>query len=257
MALPKLFKDALNFIKNVAMKQQPYFILRINSPGGAVDASLKPILDLLFAPTCPPFFTVCEGIAASCGFVLYCAGWSSPNGLGGSVSPRAQLMCHRVQMCLPSKQWDGADLQKLNEGSKHTQAELAYEINKIWLDNSMHVPLSMVPFALETNKVKYLSKGMQRQAVWPNDFQDYIELFGGDEVALFNSVSPTPHRWRSMGVPQPIGDGSTVSSTCCKRAAAGRGDIHANCHAHIGWVPGHGPQRWGLQCLDHHARVRD
>lgn len=95
MALPKLFKDALNFIKNVAMKQQPYWILRINSPGGAVDASLKPILDLLFAPTCPPFFTVCEGIAASCGFVLYCAGWSSPNGLGASVSPRAQLMCHR------------------------------------------------------------------------------------------------------------------------------------------------------------------
>lgn len=110
-------------------------------------------------------------------------------------------------MCLPSKQWDGADLQKLNEGSKHTQAELAYEINKIWLDNSMHVPLPLLPFALETNKVKYLSKGMQRQAVWPNDFQDYIELFGGDEVALFNSVTPTPHRWRSMGVPQPMGDG--------------------------------------------------
>ena len=39
MALPKLFKDALGFIKNHAMKQQPYFILRINSPGGAVDAS--------------------------------------------------------------------------------------------------------------------------------------------------------------------------------------------------------------------------
>ena len=113
MQLPKMFKQALHFITTVAMKQQPYWILRINSPGGAVDASLKPILDLLFAPTCPPFFTVCEvrccrcmnelltcaqGIAASCGFVLFCSGWSSPNGLGASVSPRAQIMCHRVQM---------------------------------------------------------------------------------------------------------------------------------------------------------------
>ena len=105
-------------------------------------------------------------------------------------------------MCLPSKQWDGADLQKLNEGSKHTQAELAYEINKIWLDNSMHIPLSMVPYALESNQVKYNAKGMLRQAVWPNDFQDYIGLFNGNELALFNSVTPTPHRWRSMGPPK-------------------------------------------------------
>lgn len=109
-------------------------------------------------------------------------------------------------MCLPSKQWDGADLEKLNDGSRHTQAELAYEINKVWLDNTMHVPLSMVPYALESNKVKYNPKGMLRQAVWPNDFQDYIGLFNGNEIALYHSISPTPRSWPN-DPPQDLGGG--------------------------------------------------
>jgi len=99
-------------------------------------------------------------------------------------------------------------LEKLNAGSRHTQAELAYEINKIWLDNSVHIPLSMVPLTLKNNQVKYNPKGMMRQAMWPEDFPDYIAMFNNDEIALFNSIIPTPHAWREKGVPQRLSDGS-------------------------------------------------
>lgn len=104
--------------------------------------------------------------------------------------------------CLPPKQWDGADLEKLNNGSKHTQTELAYEINRIWLDNSAHIPLSLVPQALSTNQLRYNPKSLHRQGVWPADFNDYIMMFKGDELALYKSITPTPQRWASKGPPQ-------------------------------------------------------
>ena len=78
---------------------------------------------------------------------------------------------------------------------------MAYEINKVWLDNSIHVPLSVLPYALQHNQVKYNARSMMRQGVWPNDFLDYIDMFDGDEIALYNSIVPTPHSWRSMGGP--------------------------------------------------------
>ena len=179
--LPMLFKRALEFMCD-RQSTQLYWVLRINSPGGCVENVLKPILDSLYNPSTPPFFTVCEGMSASCGAILYMAGWASPRGLGGHVCPRGQLMFHRIQLGSDGGSHDESNLTTEGVSVRRTQSELSLEVNRVFLSNTAdhYQSLETLQHAINTDQL-YEREHSIRIGKWPEDFQDIIECYRRDD----------------------------------------------------------------------------
>ena len=175
---------------------------------------------MLDHPTTKPFFTVADGIAASCGAMLYLAGWSSPRGCGGSVLPNAQLMFHRLQIGGAGGMKDLLELAKGAQDAANLQQQLMYTANKIWLHND---PVRRVHFhdlasvyagrtTLHLKIAGAQSGNMPRVPQWPDDFQSFIDAFrtgerdenglraltDKDEAVLLKHIPTKPLSWVYM-----------------------------------------------------------
>lgn len=68
-------------------------------------------------------------------------------------------------MCLPPKQYDLTDLERLVVSTNNTQADLTFEINRMFLLHKEHVPLAQVAEMVRTNTIKYDPSAVNRQGV--------------------------------------------------------------------------------------------
>ena len=227
--LPKLFCDAISFMREV-QNMQPYFVLKINSPGGIITTVLYPILDTLYDPTCPRFMTCANGMAASCGAVLYLAGFGSPQGMGGHVMPRGKLMIHTVQIGIGSGGGATHDAQKLRDMGEQlavTEAELALEMNRPFISTDPpNVMLEQLPQCLYRGKMQRNRAMLFLQKDWLEGWQDVIECFRNplndrmDEDALYNAFgNKWPKSLKDVDNPvqnkdQPSQWRRTIQETC-------------------------------------------
>lgn len=74
-----------------------------------------------------------------------------------------QMTC--TQMCLPPKQYDLTDLERLVVSTNNTQADLTFEINRMFLLHEEHVPLAHVMELVQNNMIKYDPDAVNRQGV--------------------------------------------------------------------------------------------
>jgi len=118
-------------------------------------------------------------------------------------------MIHRVQLMLGPGQKGQNDVSKLDEAAKRTQANLCYEVNCMYLDTSEYTPLTGIPEAIRSNKLKIRNDAHSMAKAWPEDFQDYISCFKRDgdvdEAELWKSFGDKkPRAWSERACPEKI-----------------------------------------------------
>lgn len=66
-------------------------------------------------------------------------------------------------MCLPPKQYDLTDLEKLVVSTNNTQADLTFEINRMFLLHKQHISLAEVAELVQTKKIMFDPEAVNRQ----------------------------------------------------------------------------------------------
>jgi hypothetical protein len=66
-------------------------------------------------------------------------------------------------MCLPPKQYDLTDLEKLVVSTNNTQADLTFEINRMFLLHKQHISLAEVAELVRAKKIMFDPEAVNRQ----------------------------------------------------------------------------------------------
>ena len=91
-------------------------------------------------------------------------------------------MFHRIQLGSTGATRDETALTTEATSVRHTQSELALEVNRIFLSNTPdhYQPLEKLQSAINDDQL-YVRENAIRAGVWPTDFRDFIECYRGDD----------------------------------------------------------------------------